>query len=148
MSCFSVDWVYLMRTRRPESQVPFSPRCLSARPSCFLAADARFSWLRFCCSFRAPTTLRLFRFHRPIKRTTDMLGRSRARPTASKQLQKVAAAAAAATTAQMAFTSCRSAQCYHCTTCSKMQKVTQQLIFTCKTAFVCSACISMDPVPV
>lgn len=32
---FSVDWVYLMSTRRPESQVPFSPRCLSARPSLF-----------------------------------------------------------------------------------------------------------------
>ncbi len=46
LSRLSVDWVYLMRTRRSESQVPFSARCLSARPSCFLAADAGFSWPR------------------------------------------------------------------------------------------------------
>lgn len=45
LSCLSVDWVYLMRTRWSEGQVPFSPCCLSARPSCFLAADAGFSWL-------------------------------------------------------------------------------------------------------
>lgn len=42
----SADWVYLMRMRRSESQVPFSASCLSARPSCFLAADTGFSWLR------------------------------------------------------------------------------------------------------
>lgn len=44
LSCLSVDWVYLMRAKRPGSQLPFSPRCLSAGPTCFLAADAGFSW--------------------------------------------------------------------------------------------------------
>lgn len=39
-------WLGYMRTRWPESQVSFSARCLSARPSCFLAADAGFSWPR------------------------------------------------------------------------------------------------------
>lgn len=46
LSCLSADWVYLMRTRRSESQVPFRALCLSAWPSCFLAADAGFSWPR------------------------------------------------------------------------------------------------------
>lgn len=46
LSRLSADWVYLMRTRRSESQVPFSARCPSAGPSCFLAADAGFSWPR------------------------------------------------------------------------------------------------------
>lgn len=46
LSRLSADWVYLMRTRQSESQVPFSARCLSAGPSCFLAADAGFSWPR------------------------------------------------------------------------------------------------------
>lgn len=38
----SVDRVYLMRTRRSESQEPFSPSCLSAWPSWFLAAGSGF----------------------------------------------------------------------------------------------------------
>lgn len=37
------------------------------------------------CSFRAPTTLGLFRIHRPIKGSTDMLGWSGARSTRSRQ---------------------------------------------------------------
>lgn len=115
----SADWVYLMRTRRSESQVPFSARCLSARPSCFLAADAGFSWRRA-------------RAHSELQQLWDYSGfidlskepqTCWARVKPGPHIQE-ATKVAAVITVQMAFTHCWCAWWNCCPTSSKMQKVT------------------------
>lgn len=79
--------VYLTRTSRRQlepsaarSSLPFCSAvvCFGCRRRVFLAGRSLL--------FRAPTTVGLFMFHGPIKRTTDMPGRSVARATASRKL--------------------------------------------------------------
>lgn len=55
-----------MRTRRSESQVPFSAMPLLG----FFGSWRQVFLAEGSCSFRAPTTLGLFRFHRLMKKTT------------------------------------------------------------------------------
>lgn len=77
------DWVYLTkRATDSQSQVPFSPRSFVRSPHSFWPLPLGFLAVA-SLSFRAPSTLGLFRFHRAIKRTAETLSSRKARPVAA-----------------------------------------------------------------